>query len=153
MAGCHVAHDCRVANHIILVNGCMLAGHVTVDDRAVISGNCLVHQFVRIGMLAMMQGGSAASKDLPPYTVARGVNGMCGLNTVGLRRAGLSAAQRLELKQLYRALFRTDASFRTALAEATQKFSSPTARVLLDFLAKGERGFCADTGRVAEEED
>src|ERR1051325_4737819 len=75
----------------ILANGALLAGHVVVGDRAFISGNCLVHQFVRVGTLALMQGGSAISKDLPPYTVARGDNGICGLNTIGLRRAGMSA--------------------------------------------------------------
>ena len=64
---------------------------MAVDDRAFISGNCLVHQFVRIGTLALMQGGAAISKDLPPYTVARGDNGICGLNTIGLRRAGFTA--------------------------------------------------------------
>jgi hypothetical protein len=66
-----------------------------------------VHQFVRIGTLALMQGGSAISQDLPPFTVARGDNSLCGLNTVGLRRAGLSAAERLELKRLYQKLFRS----------------------------------------------
>jgi len=65
-----------------------------------------VHQFVRVGTLALMQGGSAISKDLPPYTVARGNNGICGLNTVGLRRASLTPEERLELKRLYHALFR-----------------------------------------------
>jgi UDP-N-acetylglucosamine acyltransferase len=73
---------------VILANGALLAGHVEVEDRVFISGNCLVHQFVRIGTLAMMQGGSAISQDLPPFTVARGGNNICGLNTIGLRRAG-----------------------------------------------------------------
>ena len=104
-----MAHNCRLGDQVILANGALLAGHVTVDDRAFLSGNCLVHQFVRVGTLALMQGGSAISKDLPPYTVARGDNGICGLNTVGLRRAGLTPAERLELKQLYHALFREGA--------------------------------------------
>jgi UDP-N-acetylglucosamine acyltransferase len=106
MANSHVAHNCHLGDGIILANGALLGGHVTVDDRAFISGNCVVHQFVHVGTLALMQGGSAISKDLPPYTVARGDNGICGLNTVGLRRAEVPAADRLELKQLYRALFR-----------------------------------------------
>jgi UDP-N-acetylglucosamine acyltransferase len=153
MAGCHVAHDCRLGNYIIMANGSMLGGHVILDDHAIISGSSLVHQFVHVGTFALMQGGAAISKDLPPYTVARGNNGMCGLNTVGLRRAGFTAAQRMELKQLYRALFRTDTPFRTALEEARKRFSSPTAKVLLDFFAGSERGFCADRGRQAEEDD
>ena len=90
MANSHVAHNCHLGDHVILANGVLLGGHATVQDRAFISGNCLVHQFVRVGSLALMQGGSAISKDLPPYTVARGDNGICGLNTIGLRRAGMS---------------------------------------------------------------
>src|ERR1043166_7694596 len=131
---------------IIMANGALLGGHVTVGDRAFISGNCLVHQFVRVGTLALMQGGAAISKDLPPFTVARGDNGMCGLNTIGLRRAGLSNEERLELKQLYAALFRSGQNLRAACAKAQKEFTSPTARVLLDLVATSRRGICRDTG-------
>ncbi len=96
-----------------------------------------------------MQGGAAISKDLPPYTVARGDNGICGLNTVGLRRAGLSAQQRLELKQLYHALFRGGANLRAALAEARTHHAGAAAKVMLDFLAESTRGVCVDVGRAA----
>ena len=99
MANCHVGHNCHLGDQVILANGALLGGHVSVGDGAFISGNCLVHQFVRVGTLALMQGGSAISVDLPPYTVACGGNEMCGLNVVGLRRAGLSATQRMELKK------------------------------------------------------
>lgn len=154
MANCHVGHNCELGDHIIIANGALLGGHVTVSDRAFISGNCLVHQFVRVGTLAIMQGGSAISKDLPPFTVARGDNGICGLNAVGLRRAGLTSAQRLELKQVYHALFRSGKRLRTALAEAQQHFNSATAKVLLDFVANAKRGLCSDTGRrKGESED
>lgn len=146
MAHCHVAHDCRIGNHVIITNGALLGGHASVADRALISGNCLVHQFVRVGTLALMQGGSAISKDLPPYTVARGDNGICGLNTVGLRRAGLSSAERLELKQLYHALFRSDLPLNRAIETARAKFSSAVAKLMLDFLAASKRGVCADIG-------
>jgi UDP-N-acetylglucosamine acyltransferase len=147
----HVAHNCLFKDHIILAGGALVAGHVTVEDRAFISGNCLVHQFVRIGTLALMQGGSAISKDLPPFTVARGVNGICGLNTIGLRRAGFTPEQRLELKQLYRALFRDAANLRSALAAAGQKFSSGPAKVMLDFLALSKRGVCAHSASNADD--
>jgi UDP-N-acetylglucosamine acyltransferase len=149
MAHCHVAHNCRLGDHVILANGALLGGYVSVDDRAFISGNCLVHQFVRVGTLALMQGGSAISKDLPPYTVARGDNGICGLNTVGLRRAGLGPAERLELKQLYHALFRDNQSLRSALSAARRKFSSHSAIVMLDFLAASKRGVCFDVGSAS----
>jgi UDP-N-acetylglucosamine acyltransferase len=146
MATAHVAHNCRLGDQVIVANGVLLAGHVTLADRAFISGNCVIHQFVRVGTLAMMQGGSAISKDLPPYTVARGDNGICGLNTVGLRRAGLTPAERLELKQLYRALFREGRNLRVAVAGAREKFLSVPARVMLDFVGVSKRGVCRDTG-------
>ena len=146
MAHSHVAHNCRLGDHVILANGALLAGHVTLGDRAFISGNCVIHQFVRVGTLALMQGGSAISKDLPPYTVARGDNGICGLNTVGLRRAGVTPAERLELKQLYHALFREGQNLRAAVVSARQKFSSAPARVMLEFLAGSRRGVCRDVG-------
>lgn len=153
MAGAHVAHNCIVGNHVILANGAMLGGHVEVQDRVFISGSCMVHQFCRVGTLAIMQGGSGISKDLPPFCVARGNNGICGLNTVGLRRAGLAAAERLELKKLYHALFRSGQGFRLALAEAEKSFTSPGAKVLLEFVAAARRGICADTGTAGRATD
>jgi UDP-N-acetylglucosamine acyltransferase len=153
MAGTHVAHNCTVGDHVILANGALLGGHVTVQDRAFISGSCLVHQFCRVGTLAIMQGGAAISKDLPPFTVAHGVNGICGLNTIGLRRAGFSAGERLELKKLYRALFRGGQTLRAALADAEKNFSSRGAKLMLAFVAEAKRGICADTGVAASQED
>lgn len=149
MAHSHVAHNCRLGDHVILANGALLGGHVTVQDRAFVSGNCLVHQFVRIGTLALMQGGSAVSKDLPPFTVARGDNHICGLNIVGLRRAGFAPDQRLELRRLYQLLFRSGRRLRDALEEAAGQFTSPAARVLIAFVAESRRGLCADVSRGA----
>jgi UDP-N-acetylglucosamine acyltransferase len=146
MAGAHVAHNCVVGNHAIFANGATLGGHATVQDRAFLSGHCLVHQFCRVGTLAIMQGGSAISKDLPPFTVARGDNGICGLNTVGLRRAGFSAEERLELKKLYHALFRSGKNFRLAVAEAGENYTSTGAKLVLEFVSTAKRGVCADTG-------
>jgi UDP-N-acetylglucosamine acyltransferase len=153
MANSHVGHNSRLGDYIIIANGALLGGHVTVQDRAFISGNCLVHQFTRVGTLAIMQGGSAISKDLPPFTIARGDNGICGLNTVGLRRAGLTAEQRLELRKLYHALFRSRISLKTAIAGAQKKFSSPSAKVLLEFVANAKRGLCSDTSRANNESE
>jgi UDP-N-acetylglucosamine acyltransferase len=100
MASAHIGHNCIVGNQVIIANGALLGGHVTVQDRVFISGTCLLHQFTRIGTLAIMQGGSGVGQDLPPFTIATGVNTICGLNIIGLRRAGFAAEQRLELKQL-----------------------------------------------------
>ena len=149
----HVAHNVALGNHVILAGGALLAGHVVVADRAFISGNCLVHQFTRVGTLALMQGGSAISKDLPPFTVALRENEMCGLNTIGLRRAGISAGERLELKKLYRRLFREGRNLRAAIEVAQKEFSSPTARAMLEFVAGSKRGVCADVGAAHADGD
>jgi UDP-N-acetylglucosamine acyltransferase len=147
---CHVGHNTRIGDHVILGGGAMLAGHVVVEDSAFISGNCLVHQFCRVGTLAMMQGGAAISKDLPPFTVASGMNGICGLNIVGLRRAGFKSEERLELKRLYHALFRAGQNLRAAVADAQTKFTGAGARTLLDFVAATKRGVCGDIGVGSE---
>jgi len=149
MAGSHVGHNCHIGDHNILANGALLAGHVTLADRAFISGNCLVHQFCRIGRLAMMQGGSAISKDLPPFAVARGDNGMCGLNVVGLRRASFSSAERLALRRLYHHLFRSPGRRGELVESARALFDSPACLELIGFVAASRRGICTDTGRVA----
>jgi len=153
MANTHVAHNCVVGDHAILANGALLAGHAVVQARAFISGNCLVHQFTRVGTLALMQGGSGISKDLPPFTVALRVNEICGLNVVGLRRAGFTAEQRTELKQLYHLLFRSGKNLCAAVVEAREKFTSPPAKNMLDFVAEAKRGVCTDVGRIAGESE
>jgi UDP-N-acetylglucosamine acyltransferase len=155
MANAHIAHNSVIGDHVIMANGALLAGHAIVQDRAFISGNCLVHQFARVGSLAMMRGGAAISKDLPPFCIALGENTICGLNTVGLRRAGFSAEQRLELKRLYHDLFRAGINLRAALAGAREKFTGPAAKVVLDFMIAARRGVCSDRGggRQKNEED
>jgi UDP-N-acetylglucosamine acyltransferase len=145
MACTHVGHNSMVGDHVILANGALLAGHVTVQDRVFISGNCAVHQFTRVGTLAMMQGGSFVSQDVPPFTTTLiGKNSICGLNAVGLRRAGFSGEQRLELKRLYHALFRSGKNLREAVAEAQNTFTGTPARLMLEFIAAAKRGVCSD---------
>jgi len=99
----------------------------------------------------LMQGGAAISKDLPPYTMARGYNRICGLNTIGLRRAGISPAERLELKQLYHALFRNGLSLRSSLSNARKDFVSEPARLMMEFVGAATRGVCADVSAVQSE--
>ena len=149
MAGSHVGHNCQIGDRNVIANGALLAGHVTVSERAFVSGNCLVHQFCRIGRLAMMQGGSAISKDLPPFCIARGTNRICGLNIVGLRRAGVSGPERLLLKQAYRRVFRSNDSFRAGLEAAQAEFAAEgIVQEFLGFIAASKRGVCADVGRL-----
>jgi UDP-N-acetylglucosamine acyltransferase len=149
----HVGHNVMIGDHTIIGGGAMVAGHAVLQDRVFISGNCLVHQFCRIGTLAMMQGGAGISQDLPPFTVARRLNEICGLNVVGLRRAGFTAEQRLELKRIYRMLFRSGENLSVAIKEAQKTFTSPAAKVLLDFVAGAKRGVCRDAGGVAGESE
>jgi UDP-N-acetylglucosamine acyltransferase len=153
MANAHVAHNCVMGDHVIMANGAVLGGHAEVQDRAFLSGNCCVHQFTRVGTLALMQGNSAISKDLPPFTVALRINEICGLNSVGLRRAGFTTEQRLELKRLYLWLFRGGKNLRESLGEARKKFSSDRARILLDFVTGAKRGVCADVGHATAESE
>lgn len=151
MAGCHVGHNCLVGNHTIIANGALVAGHVTVLDRAFISGNCVLHQFVRVGRLAMMQGKSGISKDLPPFCIATLDNHICGLNVVGLRRAGFSAPERLALKAAYHGLFRTGGRMADRIAAVRAEFATvPAVLELVDFVAAAKRGVCTDLGNSPE---
>ncbi len=153
MVNSHVAHNVRLGDRVILANGALVAGHAVVEDSVFVSGNCLVHQFVRIGTLALMQGGAAISQDLPPFMVAQGDNSLCGLNTIGLRRAGFSAAERLELKRLYHKLFLAGQNLSQAAAEARQDFTSASATRLLDFIASSKRGVLRHRGQSPSEAD
>ncbi|HVV00029.1 MAG TPA: acyl-ACP--UDP-N-acetylglucosamine O-acyltransferase [Verrucomicrobiae bacterium] len=148
----HVAHNVHVGDHTIIAGGALLAGHVVVQDRAFVSGNCLVHQFTRVGALALMQGGAAISKDLPPYTIAQGINSIRGLNVVGLRRAGIGPGERLELKRLYRLLFRDGKSVRAAAAAAAGEFKSGPEAAMIGFIAESARGVCVEGAEHEREE-
>jgi UDP-N-acetylglucosamine acyltransferase len=152
MAHCHVGHNSHLGNHIIIANGALIAGHVTIQDRVFISGNCLIHQFVTIGTLALMQGGSGASKDLPPYTIAHGNNHIAGLNVIGLRRAGLTSADRIELKRAYKKIFRSGIPIRAAAQSSAAEFSNPHAQNLIAFVLGSKRGVCSDNS-TADESD
>ena len=145
MGSSHVGHNSQVGDFVILANGAMLGGHATVQDRAFISGSCLVHQFVRVGKLSLMQGGAAISMDLPPFCIVRGVNDLCGLNVVGMRRNGFGSEQRLELKRLYLRLFRSGEKFSSTVAAARGEFTSEASKLLLEFVSTSKRGICADT--------
>lgn len=147
MAGSHVGHNCEIGNHNIIANGALLAGHVHLADRVFVSGTCIVHQSCRIGRLALMQGGSAISTDLPPFCISRGANGLAGLNTIGLRRAGIEAADRLLLRRAYHRLFRSRLPRQAALAAAREEFAGVALiGELIDFVASTRRGICRDTG-------
>ena len=142
MVGSHVAHDCRVGNRVILTNGVMLGGHVEVGDRACLGGNAAVHQFCRIGRLAMVGGCTKVVQDVPPFVLTDGATALIvGLNTVGLRRAGLSRQQLLELKGAYRLIYRRGLTFRETIALLEEQFHSGVASEFAEFFRGGQRGF------------
>jgi UDP-N-acetylglucosamine acyltransferase len=115
MIGSHVGHDCRVGNGCTLVNGALVAGHVTLDDGCILSGHAAVQQRVRIGRLAMLGGLGSTSKDIPPFVLQQGYNCVSGLNVIGLRRAGMSNETIAALREAYRVLYKEGRAQRAAL--------------------------------------
>lgn len=143
MAGAHVGHNCVIGNNVVIANNCLLAGYVCVDDGAFLGGGSTFHQFMHIGRLVMVQGSSAFGKDLPPFVVAAERNSVFGLNTVGMRRAGLNANDRDGIKEAFKVIYLSGLNTSQALDKAkTMTFGAP-AREFLDFVAKSKkRGIC-----------
>ena len=138
----HVAHDCVIGNDVIIANGVQMAGHVTVDDRAIISGLTPIHQFVRIGTYAFVGGASRVNQDVPPYTKAVGnpVH-LYGLNSVGLQRAGFTPDVKLALKRAYRLLFNSDLTVSQGIARARVELPQvPEVETFLHFIEASQRG-------------
>jgi UDP-N-acetylglucosamine acyltransferase len=142
MAGAHVAHDCRLGDGVILANNVALAGHAQIDDRAFLSGGVVVHQFCRIGRIAMIGGNSKIVQDCLPFVTTDGAPGRaCGLNLIGLRRSGAKAADIQVLKKAYRLLLRSGLSLEESLAEIGH-LDHHLASELIAFVAGSTRGFC-----------
>lgn len=138
----HVAHDCHIGNDVIIANGVQMAGHVTIGDRANISGLTPIHQFCSIGTLAFVGGGSRVNQDVPPYVKAVG-NPMqlYGLNSVGLQRAGFSPEVKLALKRAYRLLFNSDFTISQGIARARAELPAlPEIENFLKFVETSQRG-------------
>lgn len=144
MACSHVGHNARLGNEAVLANGALLAGYAEIGERAFISGNCLIHQYARVGRLAMMSGGSAAQMDVPPFCITRSVcaNTVIGLNVIGLRRAGVSSAERQALKQAFHTLYRAGLSVSHALETIQSGPTTPLVRELCEFVRQSKRGIC-----------
>jgi UDP-N-acetylglucosamine acyltransferase len=141
MAGAHVAHDCRVGNNTILTNNVLLAGHVTVEDRAYLSGAAAVHQYCRIGTLAMVGGHARVNKDVPPFvTIDGGTTMAVGLNQIGLRRAGYSTQDIEQLKAAYRMIYRSNLTWNEILKGLLREFAEGPAAHFHQFLTGTTRG-------------
>lgn len=140
MAHSHVGHNCRIANKVTLVNGALLAGHVNVEDGVFISGNVVVHQFCRIGKLAIISGFSGVHKDVPPYMAVRGVSRVRALNLVGLRRAGFKKEVMKELREAFRLMYRSGLNTSQAVEKILKLNPGKEVLYLVDFIKKSKRG-------------
>lgn len=155
MAYCHIAHNCVLGNNIIMVNQASLTGYCTVEDRAFLSGMTGFHQFSKIGKLAMVSALSAFNKDIPPFVICGGRPGVAlGVNVVGLRRAGVSAAVRDEIKTAFKLLYRSGLNVSQAVEEMKKTLRSEEVRHMIRFIEESKRGIldglpAMPTGRQA----
>ncbi len=141
MALAHMAHNSSLGNHVIVINGALIGGYVEVQDRAVISGNCVIHQFCRVGRLAMMRGGSRTSRDIPPFCISDWEHTVRALNLVGLKRAGFDRERLAALKKAFRILFRRRVNLREAVAQVEAEVPlTEDVRYLLEFIRQSKRG-------------
>jgi UDP-N-acetylglucosamine acyltransferase len=140
----HVAHDCMIGNHVIAANCVAMAGHVSVDDGAVLGGLSAVHQFCRVGKLAMIAGGAMVTQDVVPYGMVHGDRARInGLNVVGLRRLGLKNSELQGIKAMYHLVFDSSLTLDDALSRIAKEVEeSEYRKVWLDFLKNSERGLC-----------
>lgn len=142
MAYCHVAHDCRVHDQVIMSNATQLAGEVEVDECAVIGGGSLIHQFCHIGAYVMIQGGALINKDIPPYIkAAREPIAYAGINIVGLRRRGFSTDEIREIQDVYHLLFMSGMNNSDALKTIREVVPESKIRDrIIDFVRASDRG-------------
>jgi UDP-N-acetylglucosamine acyltransferase len=149
MTRSHVAHNCRVGDKTIVASGALLAGHVTLGDQAFVSGNCVVHQYTRIGRLAILRGLSRTSRDVPPFSIMDGTHTVRGVNRVGLRRAGFDAGRIRTIVAAFRILFRVRTNLATALARVETELSSPDVTELVAFIRAAKHGVAMGPARGA----
>jgi UDP-N-acetylglucosamine acyltransferase len=144
MAYCHVAHNCKLGNNIIMSNSSGMAGHVHVEDQAIIGPMSGIHQFCRIGAHCMIGGCSAVVKDIPPYTLAQGNHAqLFGLNLVGLKRRNFSEKTIKAIKEAYRIIFRSNLLLEAALKKAQDELEDiPEVNNFIKFIKESKRGVC-----------
>lgn len=141
MAHSHVAHDCQLGDRVIVCNSALVAGHCRIGDRAFLSGNTVIHQFCRVGALVMLSGNSGIGRDVGPFLTVASRSEIVGVNSVGMRRAGMSGEARRRVKESYRLLFGA-ADLREGLdrlKDSAQENSE--VRAICEFYAGSRRGF------------
>ena len=142
MVGAHVAHDCVVGNRVILTNNVLLGGHVQVGDRAVLGGAVAVHQFCRVGRLAMLAACARVVQDVPPFVMTDGETALIvGLNKIGLKRSGMTEAEVLQIKRAYRTIYRQGLPFAEMVAALEAEYAAGPASEFAAFFQGGKRGF------------
>jgi UDP-N-acetylglucosamine acyltransferase len=138
MVGAHLGHDCRIGNGVVIANNSLLAGHVRIDDGVFVGGGSRFHQHIRLGRLVMAEG--RFTKNLPPFLIAA-KNQVFGINILGLRRAGLSPAERDEIKKAFKLLYKSGLNTKQALEKAAESDFGEIGREFFDFVAEaGKRG-------------
>jgi UDP-N-acetylglucosamine acyltransferase len=144
MAYVHVAHDCKIGNSVIMANVATLAGHVLIEDHAVVGGLVAIHQFTRIGAYSMVGGFSGVGQDIPPYMIASGARAkLFGLNAIGLKRHGFTDSTINELKKAYKILFREKRTLKDAIQKIQEDLPyTDEIKHLIEFIQKNKRGIC-----------
>lgn len=142
MALSHVGHNCNIGNKVIVSNGALLAGYITVEDGVFVSGNVVVHQYCRIGRLAMIGGFSGVNKDVPPYMMVRGPSSVWSVNLVGLRRAGFKRDVIKEIKEAYKLIYQSGFNTAQAIEKILAMKPSRETKHLVDFIKNSKRGIC-----------
>jgi len=154
MAGVHLGHNSSVGNRTVIANNCLLAGYVDVGDDAVLGGGSVFHQFLRIGEMCMIRGGTAWSKDIPPFTVGLIINVVCGINAVGMRRKGMGSMERMDVKRAYNLLYRSGLNVEQALEQGKSMQWSSAAMKFMHFVShRTKRGLCSARGKGAKSSD
>jgi len=145
MTSGHIAHNCRIGNGTVICSCTLVAGYVEVEDQAFISGGVVIHQFSKIGRLAMIGGNTRVNSDVPPFFLFSGFNVEAkGINSVGLKRAGFSAQQIAALKSAYGLLYRSGLKLEEALCRIDAEIRTPEAAHLVAFIRRSERGICRE---------
>ena len=143
MTSGHIAHNCRIGDNTVIASCALVAGHVDVEDQAFISGGVVVHQYSKIGRLAMIGGNSRVNLDVPPFFLYTDFNVRPnGVNMVGLKRAGLSDSEIAALKAAYKILYRSGLKLKDALARIASELDTEHTRHLVKFIESSERGIC-----------
>src|SRR5271170_6546003 len=141
MTSGHIAHNCRIGNNTVIASCALVAGHVDVEDQAFISGGVVIHQYSKIGRLAMIGGNSRVNLDVPPYFMYSDFNVAAkGLNIVGLRRAGFKAADVAALKTAYKILYKSGLKLEDALEQIEREVPTEHTRHLVEFIRSSKRG-------------